>query len=182
MVYGRAIHRGGAYNRLAEPTWVDPLDTSYSKERGGRWNHPGSFGVLYLNRDVRMARLQVQHKLRGQPYGVEDLDENEQHDLVGIEVAEREWLNCITDAGLEAVSLPATYPRHTNGRRVRRETCQPIGQAGYDNGLPGIACRSAVDGAAANDEELATFDRVVSATVQMTDRRPFSDWFWGPSA
>lgn len=178
MAFGRTIRRGGAYNRLAEPWWVDPLDTGYSKQRGGRWNAPGSFGVLYLNRDLRMARLQVQHKLRGQPYGVEDLDEDEQHDLVSVEVGEREWLDCIAAAGLEAVGLPPTYPRHANGRPVRHETCRPIGQAGLDDGLPGSACRSAARGATSSDEELAVFDRDVGPEVRITDRQPFAEWFW----
>lgn len=178
MAFGRTIPRGGAYNRLADPSWSDPLDTSFSRQRGGRWNAPGSFGVLYLNRDLRMARLQVQHKLGGQPYGVEDLAEDEQHDLVGVEVAEREWLDCSTDSGLEAVGLPVSYPRHPNGRPVRHETCRPIGQTTYGDGQPGIACRSAVDGATPDDEELAVFDRDVNAAVRMTGRQPFGKWFW----
>jgi len=176
--YGRTIRRGGVYNRLAEPAWADPLDTSYSKHYGGRWNAPGSFGVVYLNPDVRVARLQVQHKLRGQPYGVEDLDETEQHDLVSVDVDEREWLDCVTAPGLEAVGLPTTYPRHANGRPVRHETCQPIGQAAFDDGHPGVVCRSAAIDATASDEELAVFDRDAAA-VRMTDRQPFADWFWG---
>jgi hypothetical protein len=179
VAYGRTIRRGGLYNRLAEPWWVDPFDTSYSKERGGRWNSPGSFGVLYLNRDLRTARLQVQDKLRGQPYGVEDLDADEQHDLVSVRVSERDWLDCITDAGLEAVGLPVSYPRHANGRPVRHETCQPIGQAAFDDGRGGIACRSAPASATPSDEELAVFDGYTSATVHMTGRQPFSEWFWG---
>jgi hypothetical protein len=179
VAYGRTIRRGGSYNRLAEPFWADPLDTSYSRERGGRWNRPGSFGVLYLNRDLRMARLQVQHKLRGHPYGVEDLDESEQHDLISVEVAERNWLDCVTVPGLEAVGLPPTYPRHRNGRPVRHADCQPIGQAAFDDGRPGIACRSAATGVSPTDEELGVFDRDVDASVQMTDRHPFAEWFWG---
>lgn len=179
MAYGRTIRRGGAYNRLAEPSWMDPLDTSYSKQHGGRWNPPGSFGVLYLNRDLRMARLQVQHKLRGQPYGVEDLDEDEQHDLVNIEVSERDWLDCVTAPGLEAVGLPATYPRHPNGRPVRHADCQPVGKAAFDDGCPGTACRSVAGGATPTDEELAVFDRDVNAAVRMTGRQPFAEWFWG---
>ena len=177
MAYGRTIRRGGAYNRLAEPAWTDPFDTSYSKRYGGRWNAPGSFGVLYLNRDVRMARLQAQHKLRGQPYGIEDLDETEQHDLVSVDVNEREWLDCVTALGLGAVGLPQTYPRHANGRPVRHETCQPIGQAAFDDGHPGIACRSAAVDATVSDEELAVFDRNAAA-VRMTDRQTFAEWFW----
>ena len=180
MAYGRTIRRGGSYNRLAEPAWADPLDTSYSRERGGRWNPPGAFGVLYLNRDRRVARLQVLHKLSGNPYGVEDLDEAEQHDLVDVEVAEGEWLDCVTAAGLESVGLPDTYPRHRNGRPVRHATCQPVGQAAFDDGRPGIACRSAATGALSTDEELGVFDRDVDASVQMTGRDPFADWFWSP--
>ena len=179
MAYGRSIRRGGSYNRLAEPSWTDPLDTSYSRQRGGRWNPPGSFGVLYLNRDLRMARLQVVHKLSGHPYGVEDLDESEQHDLVGVEVAEREWLDCVTAAGLELVGLPITYPRHPNGRPVRHATCRPVGQAAFDDGRPGIACRSAAAGASPTDEELGIFDRDVDASVQLKGRQTFADWFWG---
>jgi RES domain len=179
VAYGRTIRRSGSYNRLAEPAWADPLDTSYSRLRGGRWNPAGSFGVLYLNRDVRMARLQIQHKLSGQPYGVEDLDESEQHDLVDVEVAERDWLNCVTAPGLEAVGLPPTYPRHRNGRLVRHADCQPVGQAAFDDGRPGIACRSAATDASLTDEELGVFDRDVETSVQMTGRHPFAEWFWG---
>ena len=178
MPYGRTIRRGGSYNRLAEPSWVDPLDTSYSRERGGRWNPPGSFGVLYLNRDLRTARLQVLHKLRGQPYGVEDLDDHEQHDLVSVRVDAHAWLDCVTDRGLGAVGLPATYPRHTNGRPVRHESCRPIGQTAHDEGRPGIACRSAADGATQDDEELAVFDREVPSCVRITRREGFAAWFW----
>lgn len=182
MALGRAIRRGGAYNRLAETSWDDPFDTTYSSERGGRWNPPGSFGVLYLNRYLRMARLQVHHKLRGQPYGVEDLDEDEQHDLVHVDVEERAWLDCITRAGLEAVGLPARYPRHANGRPVRHETCQPIGQVAYNGGRSGVACRSAASGANLGDEELAVFDRNAEAAVRMIGRQQFSEWFWGAPA
>lgn len=178
MASGRTVRRGGSYNRLAEPSWADPLDTSYSRQRGGRWNPPGSFGVLYLNRDLRTARLQVLHRLSGHPYGVEDLEEAEQHDLVDVEVIEREWLDCVTAAGLEEVRLPPTYPRHRNGRPVRYADCQPVGQAAFDDGLPGIACRSAATGAALTDEELGIFDRDVDASVQMTGRHPFAAWFW----
>ena len=179
MAYGCTVRRGGSYNRLAEPSWLDPLDTSYSRQRGGRWNPPGSFGVLYLNPDWRMARLQVLHKLSGHPYGVEDLDEAEQHDLVGVEVAEREWLDCLTVRGLESVGLPDTYPRHRNGRPVRHATCQPVGQAAFDGKRSGIACRSAATDALPTDEELGVFDREVATSVQMTGRHPFAEWFWG---
>jgi hypothetical protein len=182
--YGRVVRRGGTYNRLAEPSWVDPLDTSNSKAKGGRWNPPASFGALYLNRDLRVARLQVEHRLAGQPYAVEDLDETEQHDLVDVEVAEREWLDCLTDGGLEAIGLPASYPLHLDGSPVEHEECQRRGRAAFDDDRPGVACRSAARGATAGDEELAVFDRAVAddragvAGVTKLGRRAFADWFW----
>ena len=184
MASGRTVRRGGPYNRLAEPSWADPLDTSYSR-RGGRWNPSGSFGALYLylylylNRNLRVARLQVQHKLRGHPYGVEDLDESEQHDLVRVEFTERDWLDCLTVPGLEMVGLPANYPRHRNGRPVRHVDCQPIGRAAFEDGRPGIACRSAATGTSPTDEDLAVFDRGADTGVRMTGRQPFAAWFWG---
>ena len=123
-----------------------------------------------------MARLQVRHKLQRQPY--DDLDEAEQHDLVSVEVAERDWLDCLTAPGLEAVGLPATYPRHANGRPVRRANCQAVGRAAFEDGRLGIASRSAAGGAAPIDEELGVFDRHAATGVRMTGRQPFADWFW----
>jgi RES domain len=178
VAYGMSIRRGGRYSRLAEPSWKDPLDTSYSKARGGRWNPPGAFGALYLNRDLRMARLQVAHKLADQPYGIEDLDETEQHDLVEVNVPTRAWLDCVSDAGLEAVGLPVTYPRHASGSPIEHPECQPIGQTAYDAGRPGVASRSAARGATGEDEELAVFARPGGAKVTVTGRRPFAEWFW----
>ena len=179
MAYGRSIKRGGDdYNRLAEPGWKNPLDTSYSL-RGGRWNAPASFPALYLNRGVRVARLQVQHKLAGQPYGVEDLDDSEQHDLVELVVPERrDWLDCVTARGLDALDLPPTYPRHRNGRRVSHATCQLIGAAAQEADRPGVACRSAASSEAV-DEELAAFD---SEGITAGRRLSFAEWYWQDQA
>jgi RES domain-containing protein len=170
VAYGRTARRGGAYNRLAEPAWADPLDTSDARERGGRWNAPGTYGVLYLNGSPAVARAQARHKLAGQPYGIEDLAESEQHDLVDVEVSEGDYLDCVTDAGLEAVGLPATYPL-----AVGHADCRPVGAAARDAGRPGVACRSVA--APAEGEELAVFD-TAAAPVVMTGRRAFADWFY----
>jgi hypothetical protein len=178
--YGLTVRRGGVYNRLAEPDWVDPLDTSYSKDRGGRWNAPGSFGVLYLNPDERMARVQVALRLAGRPYGIEDLDPAEQHDLVTVRVSRAVRLDCVTDEGLAAVGLPTTYPLDSGGRLVGHDVCQLVGQQAYDAGRTGIACRSAAAGTESDDEELAVFD-THAATVELTGRQPFADWFLGAS-
>jgi hypothetical protein len=176
MSYGRTVRRGGAYNRLAEPDWRDPLDTRFSKENGGRWNAPGSYGVLYLNATERVARLQVDHKLDGHPYGIEDLDPSEQHDLLDVAVTETDALDLVSDDGLRAVDLPTSYPLDARGRPLGHERCRPVGQAAYDEPLPAIGCRSAAAGAATTDEELAVFDRDCGLVAQ-AGRRTFADWY-----
>ncbi len=45
--------------RVADPSWVDPLDSTFAATAGGRWNPPDSFRVLYLNEDVVTARLNL---------------------------------------------------------------------------------------------------------------------------
>ena len=179
MSHGVIVQRGGAYNRLAEPAWGDPLRTSYSCASGGRWNAPGSYGVLYLNATERMARLQAEHKLTGQPFGIEDLDPFEQHDLVDVVVGRCDVLDCVTDAGLRAVALPVGYPRERDGSVVSHARCHPVGEAAHDAGLAGVVCRSAVTGATPADEELGVFDRDVEELVVQTARRPFADWYLG---
>jgi RES domain-containing protein len=177
MSYGETARRGGAYNRLAEPAWADPLDISFSKAAGGRWNAPGSYGMLYLNASVAVARAQAQHKLAGLPYGIEDLDESEQHDLVEVAVADGDFLDCVTEAGLEAVGLPASYPRHPDGRPVTHPECRPVGAAARADLRPGVACRSAATGAPADEEALAVFDTHAGGVVT-TGRVPFADWWY----
>jgi RES domain-containing protein len=176
--YGTTVPRDGPYHRLAEPSWTDPLSTSFSKARGGRWNALGAFGVLYLNATVLLARLQVAHKLAGQPYGVEDLDPSEQHDLVHIGVAELDALDCVSEDGLSAVGLPVSYPADDNGAPVGWPPCQAVGQHAYDDaGIAALACRSAVAAATPADEELGVFDTHL-ASVSMTGRDAFADWYW----
>ena len=178
MAYGQTVRRGGACNRLAEPHWVDPLETTFSKQYGGRWNAPGSYGVLYLNATEQLARLEVEHKLAGHPYGIEDLDPAEQHDLIEVNVTETDALDLVSDKGLQAVGLPVSYPLDAARGPVEHAQCHPVGQAAYDEPLPAIACRSAATGAAADDEELAVFDHHAGIVTQ-TGRRPFADWFLG---
>jgi RES domain-containing protein len=178
VAYGQTVRRGGACNRLAEPHWADPLDTTFSEQHGGRWNAPGSYGVLYLNMTEQTARIQVEHKLAGHPYDIEDLEPAAQHDLVEVHVAETDALDLVSDEGLDTVGLPVSYPLDAGGRPLAHEQCHPVGQAAYDEPLPAIACRSAAAGAARADEELAVFDRDAGIVTQ-TGRRPFADWYLG---
>lgn len=159
---------------MADPAWVDPLDTSFAEAFGGRWNPPGSFPTLYLNEDLPTARGQVGALLAGSPVHPEDLDQG--FDLVIATLPrDQDVAEAISKEGLEALGLADTYPRHRNGRPVRHEDCQPIGAAIHGEGLRGVHARSAVlDGG----KELAWFPARRSSRARLEHRLAFRDWWY----
>ena len=172
----RRVRRGGAYFRIADPNWPDPLDASYSVARGGRWNPPGSFPVLYLNRDVHTSRANLRRRFAGLPYGPELLRPEQTPLLVETTVAEAEYVDVITDAGCREVGLPTTYPVDTHGHEIDRGRCQEIGSRAWQAGERGIACRSA----ATHDrsgEELALFRREGESPLPVNRRLILREWF-----
>jgi len=172
----RRVRRGGAYFRIADPNWPDPLDASYSVARGGRWNPPGSFPVLYLNRDVHTSRANLRRRFAGLPYGPELLRPEQTPLLVETTVAEADYVDVITDAGCREVGLPTTYPIDTHGHEVDRGRCQEIGSRAWQAGERGIACRSA----ATHDrsgEELALFRREGESPLPVNRRLILREWF-----
>jgi RES domain len=179
----RTIPRGGPYLRVADPGWDDPLDGRFAAERGGRWNPPESFPVVYLCRSLEVARANVYRKLAGQPYGPEDLSPRSGPVLVRTTVPEDRYLNVITDAGCRDAGLPKTYPLDSRRRLVPWRRCQPIGLRAWEAGVPGVAARSAaaVDARARDSatrlamEELAYFSRRM---LRRGAVRPFDQWFW----
>lgn len=170
----RRVRRGGGYVRVADPSWSDPLDGSYAAKNGGRWNPPGSFGVVYLNANWDVARANVRRKFRGLPYGPESLEPLEAPILVETEIAVDDYVDIITDDGCKAAGLPTSYPTD-GGVEVPRSRCQPIGVSAWDEGAPGIACRSAAWVGPLYAEELAWFERGGSLSIRQTHR--FEDWY-----
>lgn len=173
----RHLRRGGRYLRVADPGWSNPLDGGFSMKRGGRWNAPGTFPVVYLNRTLGAARANVALRFAGQPYDVEDLDPAAAPVLVAADVPEDEFVDVVSDEGCRAAGLPVSYPGDEEGEVVDHQRCRPIGATAWEAGEPGIACRSAAVDASRDDEELAWFERGDGLTVTTTT--PFVDWFWG---
>ncbi|MGC1381803.1 MAG: RES domain-containing protein [Candidatus Baltobacteraceae bacterium] len=168
------ITRGGTYFRVFKPDWDDPLDTSFSREIGGRWNAPGLFGALYLNatRTVAAANARAQH--RGRAIGLLDLRPERRPRLLQVHVPRCTVLDAVRPEGLRAVNLPANYPW-----RVGPERCRPIGLRAYRRGdLRGIASRSAAECSATDwlGEELAWFDKSPSLR-ESGPRRDFELWY-----
>jgi RES domain len=171
----RLVTRGGVYVRVADPDWDDPLSGAFAKARGGRWNAPRAFPVVYLNSDVRVARANVLRRFAGLPYGPEDLEPSAGPVLVSTVVPEDAFVDVVSKAGCLAVGLPPTYPIDEEGVPVFHEACLPVGEGAWDAGLPGIACRSAAPAAPQGGEELAWFARGESL-VPLAVRR-FTEWF-----
>lgn len=172
----RHLERGGRLHRVADPDWADPLDVTYSRASGGRWNGPGSFGVLYLNATVEVARANIARLYANLPYGPEDLDPDRAPVLVGVDVEAAGYVDAVTEGGLSAMGLPDTYPLDASGEVVPHEICQPMGQAAFDDAELGIACRSAAPGA--DGEELAWFALPGRVLPTRSDTTSFDDWYW----
>ena len=171
----KQTRRGGEYFRVADPTWTNPLDGSYYAERGGRWNPPDSFPVVYLYATVDIARANVARRFRGMPFGPEDLDPVEAPVLVTAAVPDALYVDAVTTEGLVELGLPSTYPVDEDGGIVPHERCRPIGVRAWDSGEGGIASRTAaapeIDG-----EELAWFQR--EHALEAKAAAGFDDWFW----
>jgi RES domain len=170
----RHIRRGGLYLRVADPSWRDPLSGEYSRARGGRWNAPGAFGVVYLNATLDLARALVRARLEDRGIRPEDILPEAGPVLVATTVPDESYVNAVTDAGLRSVNLPTTYPLDSRGRSITHRVCQSIGQLAWDAGEQGITCRPATRGAPPTGEELAYFGRE-NLRVQTTEQ--FASWF-----
>ncbi len=170
------ILRGGAYHRVADPSWERPLDGGYSMERGGRWNPPNRFPVVYLNASIETARANVALRFEGRPFAPEDLDPNEAPVLVETQLENARFVDVVTDGGCTAAGLPTTYPLDDSGQLIPWTRCQPLGQRAWDEEHPGLVCRSAAGSASDGAEELAWFERAERLIV--TTVTPFEDWFW----
>lgn len=157
---------------MADPAWATGLDPNYSQVSGGRWNPPGSFPVLYLNADIETARARVDRNFVGLPYGPLDLRRDRRPILVATLVPEEPFVDIVSDQGCVAAGLPATYPRHRNGREVSHARCQAVGVAVHEQRLPGIAYRSA---ARLDGEELAWF---IEHAPESIGSRPFDEWYF----
>jgi hypothetical protein len=171
----RHIERGGKYLRVADPDWDEPLSGGYARDAGGRWNPPGAFEVIYLNADPQVARAQVHHKLEPRGIRPEDLDPTRGPILIHTSVPRQPHVDAVTDRGLSSLGLPESYPLDSRGSRISHGVCQPIGEQAWNDGEPGIACRSAASSPTAR-EELAYFNR--GKKLKVEDEEEFSDWFW----
>jgi hypothetical protein len=173
----RHVDRGGGYVRVADPAWRGPLDPSYAAARGGRWNPPGSFPLIYLCRTRDVARQVVLGRFEGLPYGLLDVRADRRPILIETDVPLHRAADVVTDGGCRAASLPTTYPYDGRGRKIGWSRTQPIGTAAWEQGERSIACRSAALPRGSAGEELAWFVRGRDERLTVSARRSFDAWF-----
>ena len=171
----RHVSRRGEYYRVADPAWSSPLEGRWSLEAGGRWNPPAAFPVVYLFSRVDVARSFVLAKHAGQAFSFTDLLPERRPNLVATTVPPDRFVDAVSDAGCKAAGLPSSYPRDRSGKRVAWETCRAAGQAAWDQGEAGIACRSATARSRDTGEELAWFAR--RRRLRPASVRAFDEWF-----
>ena len=162
---------------MADPTWLRPLDPLFAAERGGRWNPPGSFPVLYLCATRDVARANVLRRFAGLPYALLDVLPDRRPVLIETDVPERRAVDVVTDAGCRAAGVPITYPFHRRGGVVAWARTQPIGAVAWHQGEAALAARSAALSKGERGEELAWFVRTKDDRLRVAARRRFDDWF-----
>lgn len=172
------LSEGHRWLRIANPTWVDPLDPSHAARAGGRWNPPHSWPTLYLNEDPVTARLNLRRFVARWPYEPEDLRADTAPQLAVATLPRSQRVADVhTPEGVAAAGLPGTYPQHETGELVGHEVCQPVGAAAADAGLRGVRCRSAQTPLGAG-RELAWFPATARSRARLVERLAFDAWYW----
>jgi hypothetical protein len=164
--------------RIADPGWSNPLDPSYAKRHGGRWNSPGSYPTLYLNEDKVTARMNLRSFIAEWPYEPEDLRSDTGPVLVSATLPRAQNVcDMHTPEGVQAAGLPKTYPFDSNGKLIPRRRCQSIGAKVKLAGLRGVRSRSAQsrDGAG---RDLAWFPATRRSVASPPTTLTFEQWYW----
>jgi hypothetical protein len=178
----KRVSRGGAYFRVAQDDWADPLDGVHAQRSGGRWNPRRSFPVVYLNASIVTAQHNARRLLRdqtlaGMPFSFDDLESSALPVLVRTIVPESDVLDCVSAAGLRAAHLPLSFPLMADGSVVPHRACQRVGVRAHEDRLAGVASRSAAPGAGRRDEELAWFPRTGGPLIPDGPAQDFAAWF-----
>lgn len=171
----QAIRRWGPYYRVVAPDWIDPANTAFSKQRGGRWNPAEEFGALCLNANARVAAANARAQHAGRAIKLFDLLPEAQPELVTFNVPMVDVVDACTPAGIAALGFAENFPYGVNWA-----PCQAIARKAHAAALSGIAARSNAEATATTcvGEELALFEEVVLGAPAA--RRRFHEWYPDP--
>lgn len=169
------IVRGGVYYRVVAPDWVNPADTTYARNAGGRWNPPGEFGALYLNANVSVAAANARARHAGRAIKIFDLVPAARPELVAFAVPDIVVVDACTASGIAHLGFRPNFPHN-----VDWVACQTIAREAHAAGLEGVASHSAAEVTAYSfvGEELAVFEQINVGPPQ--SRVSFSEWYPDP--
>ena len=174
MSVQRTVRRKGPYYRVVAPEWIDPANTAYSKQHGGRWNPAGEFGALYLNATMKVAAANARAQHSGRAIKLFDLLQEARPELVTFEVPMVDACDAVTPNGVAALSFAHNFPYG-----IPWSSCQAVARKAHAAGLSGVAARSnaEVTETAFVGEELALFEEIV---VEPQARCKFHEWYPDP--
>lgn len=172
------LTNGYHWLRICDASWGDPLDDTYARRVGGRWNSPDSWRTLYLNEDTVTARMNVLLFTADWPYEPEDLQPSAgPHLAVATLPRDQKVADVHTPDGVTVAGLPPTYPFDDDGQLVDHSTCQEIGAHIRASGLRGVRSRSAQAPLGAG-RELAWFPATARSRASLIERLAFDYWYW----
>ena len=160
---------------MVAPDWIDPSDTAFSKQSGGRWNPPGEFGALYLNANVRVAAANARARHAGRAIKLFDLLPEARPELVTFHIPMADVVDASTGEGIVALGFAENFPYG-----VAWAPCQSIAREAHAAAIAGVGARSNAEATATTyvGEELALFEEFVLDAP--APRRPFHEWYPDP--
>jgi len=167
----------GTLYRCVPASSVDPMSVTFSL-RGGRWNPPGTFAVLYTFLSASLARTFIRTQWAKAGTAIEDLQPQALPDLLVLNCSVTGLTDITTPTGLQNVGLPAMYPVGFESEASWPVT-QQIGVRLHGSGSAGVLTRSATattwTGPQENWAEIAIFpDNAPLPTL--TERIPAERW------
>jgi RES domain-containing protein len=167
--------RGGRYYRVVDPSYSNPLDTSYAKTAGRRWTPRARSARFTFAATIAVAAANARYQFVGRAIKLFDLLPPAQPELVTVDVPNLDVVDVVTANGVAAVGLPPDYPY-----RVRWPPCQAIARDAYADGVAGVAPRSNAEATATSwvGEELGVFDGVTR--LAQVSRDAFALWYPDP--
>jgi len=125
-----------------------------------------------------LARTWVEARLTRGGVALNEIQPEALPDLLVLECKLEKIADLTSDAGLEEVGLPTTYPRGFETEAAYSTTC-PIGVQIYNAGLQGIITRSATatkwEGPIANWGEIAIFTDYAPIPI-LVERQSYERW------
>lgn len=145
------------------------IDGTHAQKKGGRWNPPESYEVLYTSCTEAVAIANLRQKYRGRSFQLSHLAEEDEPDLYDLEVDQERLVDAVSEPGLHGLGLSPAYPAG-----IGHNVTQPIGASLHGEGYAGVWCRSAAE---PTGQEIALFMDNSKKPKLVRPPRRLAEWF-----